>query len=157
MTKLDKWIQINNIYNHSKPKRLLQDYILNGNFKANMLFIVILISPAIAGLLLLENRYFYLWMILVVVFYVSLIVALSDRFIQPVYMEHDIQKIPFLQRLNYLHYARFKNLCDEQGLNESNLRALLKWHRLSFDVNKWNKKHVLKVHVFVKMYLQENK
>ena len=69
-------------------------------------------------------------------------------------MEYDIQKTPFLQRLCYLHYARFKIKCDGQNLNKSNLAVLLKWHNLSLKAHKSNKRREIKINSLIKMYIQ---
>ena len=92
-TQLDIWIQINQIYNISKPKGLIQSYIIKANISTNVLFIGIIIWPTIIGLLLLDNQYFYLWIIIVLVLYITLLVIINNKVLQDNYSNNDIYNL----------------------------------------------------------------
>jgi hypothetical protein len=159
MTQLDIWIQINQIYNISKPKGLIQSYIIKANIPTNMLLIGIILSPTITGLLLLENKYFYLWMILVLVLYFTLIVIFSDKILQNNYTNNAIYDFPILQRRLYLHYACFKNNCDLRlgFINQVDMHRLIEWHKQSIKPLRFHKHCEAKIQAFLTMYLQDKK
>ena len=158
-SQLDRWIQINQIYNISKPKGLIQSYIIKANIPTNVLFIGIIISPTIIGLLLLEDQYFYLWMILALVLYFTLIVIFSDKILQANYSNNDLYDLPILQRRLYLHYARFKNNCDLQlgFISYDDMQSLIQWHRESIKPMRLYKRRECKIQAFLVMYLQDSK
>lgn len=159
MTQLDIWVQINHIYNISKPRGLIQNYVIKANIPTNILFIAIILCPAIFGLLVLDNQYFYLWMIIVLVLYFTVLVIFSDKILQANYTDNDIYDLPILQRRLYLHYARFRHNCDIglSFINHEDIQSLIEWHRQSikpFRLYKWRER---KIQAFLTMYLQEIK
>jgi len=159
MTQLDIWIQINQIYNISKPKKIIQSYIIKANIPTNILFIAIIVSPTITGLLLLENKYFYLWMILVLVLYFTLIVIFSDRILQANYTNNAIYDFPILQRRLYLHYACFKNNFDLRlgFINHLDMHSLIEWHKQNIKLQRFHRHREAKIQAFLIMYLQDKK
>ena len=131
MTQLQKWIEINQLYDQSSPGWIRFKLALNRNFFSTMFYSLYIVSPPIIGLLILSATNFYLWMLLIYIIYLQLLIFFNDRMLYPSFKTNELMDLPISKRAKYLHYLRFKDLCDHSDFAKDKVQKLLHWHKAS--------------------------